>query len=70
RHFIEAFKVDVVVTKGAGDAFCAGFLYGLVRELGIKKSGIIGNFVAARCIMKFGARLGLPTTEELKRLNI
>jgi ribokinase len=31
-HHIEPFKVSVVDTTGAGDAFCAGFIYGLVMS--------------------------------------
>jgi len=64
-HLIEAFKVKVVDTTGAGDAFCAGFLYGLISGKSLYECGKLGNFVASRCIMKMGARLGLPHLEDL-----
>jgi ribokinase len=67
-HHIEAFKVPVVDTTGAGDAFCAGFLYGLIKKKSLYECGRIGNFVASRCIMKMGARAGLPRLEDLKPL--
>ncbi|MEM2385441.1 MAG: carbohydrate kinase family protein [Candidatus Bathyarchaeia archaeon] len=67
-HHVEAFKVEVVDTTGAGDAFCAGFLYGLLNNKSLKECGRLGNFVASRCIMKMGARAGLPRLEELKLL--
>ncbi|MBS7653625.1 carbohydrate kinase family protein [Candidatus Bathyarchaeota archaeon] len=59
-HIIEAFKVKVVDTTGAGDAFCAGFIYGLLKGRSLKECGILGNFVASRCLTKMGAREGLP----------
>jgi len=68
-HLIEAFKVKVVDTTGAGDAFCAGFLYGLISRKSLYECGRIGNFVASRCIMKMGARPGLPHVEDLKLLS-
>ncbi|MEM2780997.1 MAG: carbohydrate kinase family protein [Candidatus Bathyarchaeia archaeon] len=68
NHHIEAFKVKVVDTTGAGDAFCAGFLYGLLNNKSLKDCGRLGNFVASRCITKMGARAGLPRLEELKLL--
>lgn len=68
-HLIEAFKVKVVDTTGAGDAFCAGFLYGLISGKSLYECGRIGNFVASRCIMKMGARPGLPHVEDLKLLS-
>lgn len=68
KHHIEAFKVQVVDTTGAGDAFCAGFLYGLINGKPLYECGKIGNFVASRCIMKMGARAGLPRLDELKLL--
>lgn len=64
-HLIEAFKVKVVSTTGAGDAFCAGFLYGLISGKSLYECGRLGNFVASRCIMKMGARLGLPRLDDL-----
>lgn len=66
EHTIEVFNVKVVDTTGAGDAFCAGFLYGLVKGRSLEDCGRIGNFVASRCIMKMGARTGLPTLEDLR----
>jgi ribokinase len=68
-HLIEALKVKVVDTTGAGDAFCAGFLYGLISGKSLYECGRIGNFVASRCIMKMGARLGLPHVKDLELLG-
>jgi ribokinase len=68
EHHVEAFKVPVVDTTGAGDAFCAGFLYGLIHKKSLYDCGRLGNFVASRCIMKVGARTGLPRLEDLKLL--
>jgi ribokinase len=69
RHLIEPFKVNVVDTTGAGDAFCAGFLYGLINEKSLVDCGRLGNFVASRCIMKMGARAGLPFAKDLELLS-
>lgn len=69
RHLIEAFKVNVVDTTGAGDAFCAGFLYGLLNDKSLYECGRLGNFVASRCTMKMGARTGLPFAKDLAALS-
>ena len=65
-HLIEPFKVNVVDTTGAGDAFSAGFLYGLINGKDLYQCGRLGNFVASRCVAKVGARTGLPTLPDLK----
>ena len=67
-HTIEAYKVKAIDTTGAGDAFCAGFLYGLIKEKDLYECGRIGNFVASRCVEKMGARTGLPRLADLKKL--
>jgi ribokinase len=64
-HKVEAFKVNVVDTTGAGDAFCAGFLYGLIKHRSLEECGKTGNFVASRCTTEMGARAGLPTLKDL-----
>ena len=63
RHLMEAFKAKVADTTGAGDAFCAGFLYGLLKNKSLYDCGKLGNFVASRKVMKVGARAGLPFKE-------
>ncbi len=67
KHLIKSFKVRVVDTTGAGDAFCAGFLYGLLYGKSLYECGKLGNFVASKCVMKIGARPGLPSLEDLKK---
>jgi ribokinase len=69
RRRIDAFKVKVVDTTGAGDAFCAGFLYGLLNNKGLHECGRIGNFVASKCVTKMGARAGLPYAKDLELLG-
>lgn len=68
-HHIQPFKVKVVDTTGAGDAFCAGFLYGLIKGKSLSECGKVGNFVASRCITKIGARPGLPHLQDLGLLS-
>ncbi len=63
---IKAEPVDVKDTTGAGDAFCAGFLYGLSSGKDIQEAGRLGNLTAAFCIQKLGARTGLPTLDMIK----
>ncbi|MHC1600231.1 MAG: carbohydrate kinase family protein, partial [Candidatus Methanospirareceae archaeon] len=59
-YLIDAYQTDVVDTTGAGDAFAAGFLYGLLHEKSIQECGNVGNMVASFCIREYGARKGLP----------
>jgi len=67
-YLVKPFDTRVVDTTGAGDAFCAGFLYGLIKKKDLYECGQLGNFVASKCIEKAGARTGLPRASELKEL--
>jgi ribokinase len=66
-HLIEAYPTDVVDTTGAGDAFAAGFLYGLLHEKGLYERGKLGNLVASFCIREYGSRKGLPYNLSLEK---
>jgi ribokinase len=54
-------------TTGAGDAFAAGFLYGVLKGKSLEECGRLANIVAQFCISKIGAREGLPTQKELSQ---
>ena len=56
-----------IETTGAGDAFAAGFLYGLLKGKNPEECGRLGNIVAQFSIAEMGARTGLPDPEELSR---
>jgi ribokinase len=58
---------EVRDSTGAGDAFAAGFLYGLLRGEGIEECARLGEVMAVLSLRKLGARPGLPTQEELLR---
>jgi ribokinase len=65
KQVIQPLKVQAVDTTGAGDAFNAGFLYGLLHDKTLAECGRIGNYVAAQSVTKMGARTGLPTQKDL-----
>jgi len=54
-------------TIGAGDAFAAGFLFGLLRGKGVEECGYLGDAVARLSTTKVGARAGLPTLRQLRQ---
>lgn len=58
----EKAKVD---TTGAGDSFCAGFLWGLAEGRSYRASAVIANAVGAHSIAKMGATAGIPSISEI-----
>ena len=54
---VEAFPVDAVDTTGAGDLYAAGALYGLINDLSLTDSAIIGSYCAAQVVSHIGGRL-------------
>ncbi len=62
-----AFPVAVADTTGAGDAFHAGFLYGLLEKQPLEEALRFASAVAALNCRKVGARAGLPRLVEVRR---
>ena len=58
---------DRLETTGAGDAFAAGFLFGLLRGKRLEDCGRLGDTLAHFALSKIGAREGLPTLPALKK---
>ena len=52
-------------TTGAGDAFHAGFIYGMLRGNDLEECLRLGNAVAALKCRRLGARAALPLADEL-----
>ena len=66
---VPAFPIkELVDTTGAGDLFAAGFLFGLVRNVGHYKAGRFGALAAAEVIQHIGAR-PLVSLKELAQQN-
>lgn len=66
-YYIPAFKVNVVDTTGAGDAFVAGFLTGIIKGWDLRFTGLFANAVGACCVMESGASQGVRSLEETLR---
>jgi sugar/nucleoside kinase (ribokinase family) len=56
-------------TTGAGDAFHAGFLYGLLRGEDVEKALKLANATAALKCRDLGARAALPSRTELEEFT-
>lgn len=56
-YTIPPIPVKVQDTTGAGDAYAAGFLYGLINNIGFEKAGYIGSLLASTTIETLGARI-------------
>jgi len=64
---IPAFQVEAVDASGAGDAFAAGFLAGLVKGWDLESTGRLANATGALCTLALGTTAGLRSYEETKR---
>lgn len=65
---VPAFKVEVVDTTGAGDAFAAGVALGIVERWDFQRLGRFANGLGACCVRRLGARAGLPRRAEVEAL--
>ena len=58
----EFVRVD---STGAGDAFFAGFLYGIMKDEPIQKCVLYGNLTGGKCVTAVGCTTAYLTEEEL-----
>ena len=63
-HLIAPFRVDAVDATGAGDAFAAGFLAGVLRDFDLKRCGELGNACGALCVTRVGTTAAARSMEE------
>jgi len=57
--------VKAVDTTGAGDAFMAGFIYGMTGREGVERCVQYGNITGAACVRAVGCLTGYVTQSEL-----
>ncbi|WP_149244089.1 5-dehydro-2-deoxygluconokinase [Dyadobacter sp. 32] len=62
---VPGFPVEVLNVLGAGDAFCAGFSYGLLNDWDLYKSVRMGNACGAIIVTREGCANFMPTNAEV-----
>lgn len=69
EYLIEVKRVKRVAgdTTGAGDAFAAGFLFGIMKGKNLEECGYLGYIVARFSVARPGARAGLPSLSRLSQ---
>jgi sugar/nucleoside kinase (ribokinase family) len=68
-HLIsKGFMIDEIDPTGCGDSFCAGFIYGLLKGLGMEQTAVFANAVGALAATKKGAMSGADNISEVYAL--
>ncbi len=62
-YYQKTLSTEVIDTTGAGDAFSAGVLYGLIKGLDISKCGLIGSYLAGKVLRTWGAHIDVTEAE-------
>jgi ribokinase len=65
---VRPFKVDIVDTTAAGDAFTAAVAVGVARGLPLTETARIANAAGALACTRFGAQPSMPTADQIKIL--
>jgi len=61
---IPSYPVKAIDTSGAGDAFAAGFLAGIIKGWNLQKIGQFANAVGALCVQAIGCTTGVKNMDE------
>ncbi|MHC4715478.1 MAG: ribokinase [Planctomycetota bacterium] len=67
---IRPYKVDIVDTTAAGDAFTAALAVGLARNVPLIEAARAANAAGALACTRFGAQPSMPTADEIQVLMI
>jgi sugar/nucleoside kinase (ribokinase family) len=67
-EYVDAFRVAVRNTAGAGDAFGAACVYGYLKGFSIRQIGIFANAVGGLAVTKLGTGTRLPPRQEIAQL--
>jgi len=62
---VPIYKVKTVDSTGAGDAFAAGFLRGILEGWSFQESAKLGNATAAFCVQEIGCTTGIKSFDEI-----
>ena len=60
---VPAFEVPAVDTTGAGDAFAAGFLCGILAGWPLEHTARFASAIGASCVMAIGTVAGIPSLD-------
>lgn len=66
QFLVPGFRVDVVDTTGAGDAFHGAFLYGLLQGWDLAHTARFANAVGALACRRLGGRASIPSLSEVE----
>ncbi|NEW05034.1 ribokinase [Paenibacillus sp. SYP-B3998] len=66
---VPAYRVAVVDTTGAGDAYNGGLAYSLALGSGLTEAVAFACKVSALSVMKLGAQAGMPTKQDLEAFS-
>ncbi len=65
NFYVPGFVVDAVDSLGAGDAWIAGFLWGLARGWHVPETALFANAVGAHAVQSYGATTGIPEEADI-----
>ena len=67
-YLVPAYPVKVVDATGAGDAYAAGFLAGIIMDWDLKATAELASATGAACVTAIGTTVGIQNLEETLKI--